>query len=585
MSKVSMVSVSLIGAIQDEARILNRLQDVGLLHVVPFSTKGFQAANSGALQVVQSDIEVLDEAIAILSNTPASHFKPDRKRTLQEVAAYALTISAELIESRKELEVLGREIDQLRPWGQVNGADFEFLSKNGVDVVLSIMTLHEWENFEKSVWKYKVVSKDEEHVWVSFFCSSKNYPAVRQVHIPEGGLQSKILTYENLQAEITDRQGELSQLSSFLPQLKRHRHTLDEREARAQAQEKAMHDEVLFGVQGFVPAASEISLREAMSGYGVYLQIEPALDSIETPVLLKNNWLFSGFEALVSAFSGVDYREKDYTWSVGLLFIVFGSLCLLDAGYGLLLFATGAVLYWKGEAAFGKVFLWSGAGATLMGGLCGSLFGFSVGKDFLLESKPMLSLAQEPLEFFYFSLKVGLVVMGLSYLVAIWQRGMKTQATGSFLFVLTFTCLALVNSFDEELREPLTTASYGLAGMSILAWALFPEKVFGEARLPNIIWTLYSGITGLVQDILSHMRLFGIALSGAILMMVVNQLAGMMPLWQAILFGIFTHFLVFLLSLLSLYIHSNRLIFLEFGSKCIDGGHCYYKPLRRGITQ
>ena len=84
-----------------------------------------------------------------------------------------------------------------------------------------------------------------------------------------------------------------------------------------------------------------------------------------------------------------------------------------------------------------------------------------------------------------------------------------------------------------------------------------------------------------MQDILSHMRLFGIALSGAILALVVNKIANMLPLAATILFAIVGHIFVFLLALLSLYIHTNRLIFLEFGSKSITGGHYLYSPFRR----
>ncbi len=94
------------------------------------------------------------------------------------------------------------------------------------------------------------------------------------------------------------------------------------------------------------------------------------------------------------------------------------------------------------------------------------------------------------------------------------------------------------------------------------------------------MWTLYSGVTGLGQDIMSHMRLFGIALSGSIMAMVVNQIAGLVPLAVTIAFAVVGHFFVFVLSLLSLYIHTNRLIFLEFGSKCFDGGQRWYEPLR-----
>jgi vacuolar-type H+-ATPase subunit I/STV1 len=70
-------------------------------------------------------------------------------------------------------------------------------------------------------------------------------------------------------------------------------------------------------------------------------------------------------------------------------------------------------------------------------------------------------------------------------------------------------------------------------------------------------------------------------LSGAILALVVNEICTMLPFYIRIVFFLFGHSFVFCLSLLSLYVHSNRLIFLEFGSNCIRGGHFYYLPLGR----
>jgi V/A-type H+-transporting ATPase subunit I len=77
------------------------------------------------------------------------------------------------------------------------------------------------------------------------------------------------------------------------------------------------------------------------------------------------------------------------------------------------------------------------------------------------------------------------------------------------------------------------------------------------------------------------MRLFGISLSGAILASVVNEISCLFPIYTQIIFCLIGHVFVFGLSLLSLGVHTNRLIFLEFGSKCIDGGDYYYLPLKR----
>jgi V/A-type H+-transporting ATPase subunit I len=128
----------------------------------------------------------------------------------------------------------------------------------------------------------------------------------------------------------------------------------------------------------------------------------------------------------------------------------------------------------------------------------------------------------------------------------------------------------------------LNAGAISFFSLSILSWLLFPEAVFGkERRIANILWMLYAGPLGLIQDVLSHMRLFGIALSGAILALVINTMCGLLPAPFGLMFAPFGHLIIFLLSLLSLYIHTNRLIFLEFGTKCMSGGHHYFNPFAR----
>ncbi|HXW60497.1 MAG TPA: hypothetical protein VEK06_03065, partial [Myxococcota bacterium] len=323
------------------------------------------------------------------------------------------------------------------------------------------------------------------------------------------------------------------------------------------------------------------ALKKALSPYAVVLKIEKPQPGEAVPVKLKNPPAFRAFEAIVRAFTGISYEERDKTPLVFLLFGFFGSLCLLDAGYGLLLFIAGYIVAIKKHKEFGQVFMWTGAFSTVLGILCGQFFGLVFGQDIFKSWPPILSLATDPLVCFKFSLLVGLAVMGLSYVVALVQNGLKSNALGSFFGVLALSVMVLIKSdvIDTNIGVPLALTA---AGLMIISWLIAPEKVFGEkSKVANIVWTLYSGPVGLIQDIMSHMRLFGIALSGAILALVINKIASMLPLIFGAFFAVAGHFFVFLLALLSLYIHSNRLIFLEFGGKCMSGGNNYFSPFSR----
>ncbi|HAN29972.1 MAG TPA: hypothetical protein DCQ06_00105, partial [Myxococcales bacterium] len=346
------------------------------------------------------------------------------------------------------------------------------------------------------------------------------------------------------------------------------------------------------------PAENQLDLQRDLASFGVVLRLEDPQRESSVPVKLRNKLTISGFEAIVRSFSGISYWEKDFTPVVGPLFMVFGALCLLDGGYGLLLLITGLWLKRRGNADFGNVFTITGIFSIFVGMLAGQYFGLIVGQDdFLPGHHPPTMLAADPMASFIFSLVVGMLGMTWSYATAIWQRGWRTNATGSLLFALGVVSTVAASTSPEQVAslfirsqsptgvemvaQILTYLGYGLLGAGGMAWCVFPERVFGDAHVPNVAWTLYSGVTGFGQDTMSHMRLFGIALSGSIMAMVVNQISALFPTIVTILIAVVGHFFVYLLALLSLYIHTNRLIFLEFGSKCFDGGQHWYSPLRR----
>jgi V/A-type H+-transporting ATPase subunit I len=279
-------------------------------------------------------------------------------------------------------------------------------------------------------------------------------------------------------------------------------------------------------------------------------------------------------------FSGMSYHEKDTTPVISCLFIWFGALCFMDGGYGILLALLGVVLINKNIKDYGLIFILTGIFTAIFGILNGQIFGLIISVHIFKDCTPIIPLAVDPIACLNFSLIVGLLNTLLSSLTAIWQKGFKTDASGRLFLVLT-VMLYVINTL-LELHKIFNVINIILLIVSSLYWIIFPEITFDkDQKIANVIWTVYNGYVGLIQDTLSHMRLFGISLSGAILASVVNEISCLFPIYTQIIFCLIGHVFVFGLSLLSLGVHTNRLIFLEFGSKCIDGGDYYYLPLKR----
>lgn len=597
MSIVRMLRATLIGRTADAEGALTAVQAAGLLHVTPMRPPAEIVATVAGSGDVLAEVDALRRArtaiLAVSAQSPAPG-----PQSLGEVT----TLAGELLERRESLlvETAAAEatLQALEPWGEFDPADLDHLAEHGAPITFARLTWNDWNMLDLSAYPHEVLRQSELEVHAIFVGTPPSELPVVALRLPRVRLSAAREELAALTLQLRDCDEQLGALAHHVAAIDARLLELADRAEVLRTIGSGLDEGELFAVQGYVPAENQVDLQRAVEPFGAVLLIDDPAPGEQVPVKLHQPGLIAGFGEVVRAFSGISYWEKDFTPAVLLLFLVYGSLCLLDGGYGVLLAITGFWLMARGSKGFGSVFAITGVFSTLVGMIGGQYFGLIVGKDFATGHHPPTTLASDPMTSFIFSLLVGLAGMTLSYATAIWQRGWKTSATGSLLLAMAANTMVLANFGAEGLLKmavkapsPAMIAQFsdgvGMAGTGLLvggvaAWLVFPDPTFGtKAHAANVAWQLYSGFTGLGQDVMSHMRLFGIALSGSIMAMVVNQIAGLFPLPVTVAFGVVGHFFVFILSLLSLYIHTNRLIFLEFGSKCFDGGQAWYEPLRR----
>jgi len=596
MSIVRMLRVTVVGLARDGEAAVRAVQSAGLLHVVRMEDAG--AAGSGFdATLTLEEVRNLEAArAAILSYVPVA----DAAVADWDVGAVVADVQAALATRERAQAALAQAqamASALEPFGDFDPQEVDALEAAGVAVRFARVMANDWQVHGLSNLAHHLCGQSDTERWAVFVGPDAAALPVTPLQLPRRSLGA-------VQAEIARQQAELRACVGRVARHARHVGAIDarldslaDRAAVLRALADGASDASLFAVQGYIPADRHLDLQRAVQPFdGAILADDPAPGEA-VPVALHQPAPIAGFAAIVKAFSGMSYWEKDFTPIVMALFLVFGSLCLLDGGYGVLLALTGWWLHRKGNRAFGTVFGVTGVAATLVGMLGGQYFGFVLGQHFWVGHQPPTPLATDPMSCFNFSFVVGLMGVTTAAATAVWQRGWKTSATGALLLALGADALAL-STFGGGLLARIVVDAPGstsvahladligyvgtaLAASGMGAWLLWPDATFGPGKHgANVAWQLYSGTTGLGQDVMSHMRLFGISLSGSILAMVINQIAGMLPLPLGILFAACGHVFVFVLSLLSLYIHSNRLIFLEFGSKCIDGGQAWYEPLR-----
>lgn len=594
MSIARMLRATVVGRMADAEATLTAIQAAGLLHVTPIRPpEGIGPGQGEGLLGQVARLQRARAAIALVlpAPPPAEHLPVD---VLADRVCADLDRREQLV---ARLNAAQANVAALVIWGEIDPADLDALAAHGAEVTFVRLTPTDFRVVDWTGVAHAIAHQTDDEVYVAIFSQGPSELPATPIRLPRLRLSVAVKERDALAAELHALDRWLGGLAPRLPDLDHRLDALADRAAVLTALGTGLDEGPIYAVAGFLPAEDLSDLEKAVQPFSAALIVDDPEPGSVVPVKLTHPKPIAGFGTIVREFSGISYWEKDFTPIVMMLFMVFGSLCLIDAGYGLMLAATGVVLLFKGNRAFGNVFVWTGAFSTLVGVLGGQYFGFVIGKDLLIGQSPPTPIAADPMSTFLFSLAIGMVTMMVAYATAVWQRGWRTMATGGLLVASGAIAMAVGRFAADRVAavivaspEPAQIAEVArvtgaggaaLAAAGVLAWLVFPDPVFGpKAHVPNVLWTLYAGLTGLGQDIMSHMRLFGISLSGAIMASVVNTMAGLLPLPAAIVAGVLGHAFVFLLSLLSLYIHTNRLIFLEFGSKCFDGGQAWYEPLR-----
>ncbi len=587
MSVLPVRKISLVALRADSESIIESLHTVGVLHIdvtgESFADEKFLKRLSGnetKLHYVRKAVWFLKRFQAIPTAIPPKSLQAE---SLFE-KVHSIRERCEFVDKR--IIALKEAIAVYSPFGEFNHC-LNALSAAGLIIKLAYVSDGEMNFITNCDAIHVVSSANSARHAVVLITRADADVGISTLDPPEQPLPVLRAELTKLETEAFALKEDASRWAYQLRKLETLAEKTEERVERLTELKKARDFDQLIGFSGYVLQRDVITLKQALDKHCVALSIEEPTEIDTVPVMLDNARPLRGFEAIVKAFTGVNYFEKDKTGIVALLFMFFGALCLLDAGYGFLLFLAGYVVAIKKSRDFGQVFMWTGAISTILGLLCGQVFGLTLAQDILLNIPPLLTLATDPMACFKFSLLVGVFAMTLTNMVAIFQNGIKTHATGSLLALLGVITLIVKESelFIGRFYDPafvLNNVAIGFFSLSVLSWLLFPEPVFGKKkRVANILWMFYAGPLGLVQDVLSHMRLFGIALSGSILALVINKICALLPFPFGIVFAPIGHFTIFLLSLLSLYIHANRLIFLEFGTKCMSGGNIYFKPFSR----
>ncbi len=175
-----------------------------------------------------------------------------------------------------------------------------------------------------------------------------------------------------------------------------------------------------------------------------------------------------------------------------------------------------------------------------------------------------------------------------------WRKGNRFGGLcdgGLWLVFLPGLVLLLAGGMGA-LPPVWTNVSLGMIGVSGLGLILtqgrheetfIAKAITGVVSLYGILGTY--GTTSFIGDVLSYSRLLALGLTTVIVGMSFNIIAGLtrsIPVAGIVIFiviAVFGHVFNFFISILGGFVHSARLIFVEFFTKFYEGGARPFAPL------
>lgn len=343
-------------------------------------------------------------------------------------------------------------------------------------------------------------------------------------------------------------------------------------------------------LRGWIPAEAERRLADKLAPYACCYELCDPEEGEDVPVKLSNTRFASPFESIIAMYSYPKYKTFDPTVIMGFFYALIFGMIMQDVGYGLLLAVGCPVLcrIMRPKESTRKMlgaFTICGISTMLFGVLFGGYFSdfphqiavnlFGMPADTLSDVALWFNPIENNMLFLVLTLGVGAAHMVIGMLIKMYMLFRDGEVFAAIFDVGSWLVLFAGIGLLFVLPQVGTWTALAGAAMLILTQGRSSKSIVG--KFFKGIYSLYN-IISYLSDLLSYSRIFALGLSGAIIGQVMNILG---TLWGGGFVGILVLTLIFIvghvlnlaLSLISAFVHTARLQYIEFfGKFYVDGG-------------